>query len=317
MLAYSGRGRFKVELTDLNRLVRAATDLLLPAIPKGVSLDYDLAAEVPPVEADVGQIRQAIVNLVTNAFEAMGEHPGTVALTTRRLSCDRACLAEFLLGRDLSPGDYVCLEVADSGCGMDRAAVDRVFEPFYTTKFTGRGLGLSVVLGIVRGHGGAIRVQSTPGKGTRVSVLLPSGGAVPLPVAGTEPADGPATWQGRGTVLLVDDEVAVRTAAQRLLERLGLRVRVATSGREAVLIFRQEAAAISCVLLDLTMPGLDGEQTLAALREVQSDARVILASGYSEQDVSERFAGKGLVAVLHKPYELQALVAALRKAIEC
>ena len=319
MLAYSGRGQFLVERLDLNGLVRETAFLLESSISKKVACRYNLAPALPPVEADPTQIRQVLMNLVTNASEAIGDRDGAITISTGVVWADREYLKATYLDEDLPEGFYVYVEVSDTGCGMDPDTQKRIFDPFFSTKFTGRGLGLAAVLGIVRGHRGAIKVYSEPGKGSTFKVLLPCAerpeaeqerreAAVPLARSGE--------WQGSGTVLVVDDEEEVRSVARMALEERGLRVLTASDGCEAVELFRRHAGEIGVVVLDMTMPGKGGEETFRDLRRIRPDVKVILSSGYNEQDAVNRFAGKGLAGFLHKPYRPSELVERIRQLLE-
>jgi len=312
LLAYSGKGRFVVQPLQLGALVEEMVHILHLSISKKATLRLELAPGLPCVEADEAQLRQVVMNLVLNAAEAIGDQRGVVAVSTSVLDCDREALAGDWLPEPLAPGRYLCLEVADTGAGMDEATRARIFDPFFTTKFTGRGLGLAAVLGIIRGHRGAIRVESEPGKGSRFRVLLPATEHQVEVLA--EPGD--ERWQASGTVLLVDDEEVVRQVGARMLERLGLRVLCARDGRQAVELFRAHADEVRCVLLDLTMPVMDGEETLRELQRVRTEVRVILTSGFSEQEVQLRFAGRGLVDFLQKPFRLETLRSRLRVALQ-
>ena len=314
MLAYSGKGRFVVEPLDLSEVVREMTHMLEVAISKKAGLQYHLASQLPTIQADATQIRQVIMNLIINASEALGDQAGIIRLTTSVIRCDRAYLRDFALTDELAEGDYVWIEVSDTGCGMDERTRARIFDPFFSTKFAGRGLGLAAVLGIVRGHKGTVKVYSEIGKGTTFKLLFPASAAStdqlrPVPPAVEE-------WQGKGLMLLVDDEASVREIGQKLLERLGFTVIIAPDGRQAVEIFRERASDITCVLLDLTMPEMDGEETFRELRRLRSDVRVVLSSGYSQQDVTQRFAGKRLAGFIQKPYSLKQLRRTLQRVIE-
>ena len=214
-------------------------------------------------EADLTQIRQIILNLVINASDAIGDRSGVVAVSTGVMDCDRAYLRETWLDEKLPDGQYVFLEVADTGCGIDPMTIKRIFEPFFSTKFTGRGLGMAAVLGIVRGHKGAIKVYSEIGKGTTFKLLLPAGDR---PAALFDQPESLPTFKGSGLVLLVDDDETVRSVSGSMLRELGFEVLVANDGREAVQGYAEKAQNIRFVLTDLTMPHLDGEQAFREMR---------------------------------------------------
>jgi CheY-like chemotaxis protein len=286
-------------------------------------LTFDFASALPTFEGDATQIRQVIMNLITNASEALGGESGSVSVATGAMVCDREFLdatgAAFLSGLDELPqeGEYVYLEVTDTGCGMEPETLERIFDPFFTTKMTGRGLGMAAALGIVRGHKGLMRVNSKAGKGTTFRILFPVSQASFAPATVAErSATGKDTWRGGGTMLVVDDEEQVCSVAREMLERIGFSVLTAADGHEAVEVFREHAAQIVCVLLDLTMPHLDGEQVFDEMRAIRSDVKAIITSGYDEQEATRRFAGKNLAGFLQKPYDLEDLQAVLREALE-
>ncbi len=314
MLAYSGKGRFVVAPLDLSEVVLEMRDILDAVVSKKVTLRFDLATDLPAVNADASQLQQIILNLVLNASEAIDKGIGVVGVHTGVIECDSEYIETTFSDHDLSPGKYVTLEVSDTGCGMDKATTQRVFEPFFTSKFTGRGLGLSAVLGIVRGHKGAIRTYSEVGRGTTMKVLLPASPLPSKPLSKTE--DSVRSWRGTGTVLIVDDEPVVREVAQGMLERAGLTVLTAEDGREALVVFGDHSDEIDCVILDLTMPHLDGEETFCELRKVRPDVAVILASGYNQQDVTQRFTGKGLAGFLQKPFRLESLTEMVKAILD-
>lgn len=313
MLAYSGRGRFIVQRVDLNALIREMHHLLSASIDRTATVHYQLAVGLPPLMADATQLRQVVMNLLTNAAEAIGAAGGVITVRTMLLDADRDYLASTDLASELPTGRYIALSVSDTGTGMEPATLAKIFDPFFTTKFTGRGLGLAAVQGIVRGHHGTLKVQSTPGCGTTFTILLPP--VLDLAAAVSSPL-GQSTasairWQGHGTVLVVDDEPTVRTTAARALERFGFSVLLAADGRIGVELFRNHATTIACVLLDLTMPQLNGAQALQAIRAINPSTRVIVMSGYDEQEVLGRFADAVPDAFLHKPFlpdELQAVL---------
>jgi signal transduction histidine kinase len=314
MLAYSGKGRFIVAPLDLSELVREMTHLLKVSIGKSVVLKYNLERRPTVVEGDATQLRQVVMNLVVNASDAIGDDHGVITLATGRLVADRHYLAGTYLDEGLSEGEYVFVEVSDTGAGMDEATIARIFDPFFTTKFAGRGLGLAAVLGIVRGHHGALKVYSEPGRGSTFKLLLPTSAAT----VEAEPASGPldAAWQGTGTVLVVDDEPLVRDVATAMLGRMGLDVVVASDGAEAVERFTADPARFRLVLLDLTMPRLSGAEVFRQIRAVRPETPVIMMSGYNEEEASGEFAGKGLAGFIEKPFTPQTLATAVRRVVE-
>jgi signal transduction histidine kinase/ActR/RegA family two-component response regulator len=319
MLTYSGKGSFATEPIHLNEFVEELVHMFEASISKKAMLKFDLADDLPAIEADATQVRQILMNLVTNASEAIDDRSGIITFSTGTMDCDRKYLdsenAAFRVGLDepLPEDVYVYFEVADTGCGMDEETLDKLFDPFFTTKFTGRGLGMAATLGIVRGHRGAIKIYSEPSKGTTIKVLFPASES-DGPSEGRQAREriGAEEWRGEGTILLADDEDSVRTVTRRMLEKLGFQVLLAADGRSALEIFRDHGDEIVCVLLDLTMPRLDGEQAFRAMRRIRPDVKVILSSGYNEQDATQRFAGKGLTGFIQKPYQLAALEAELR-----
>ncbi len=214
----------------------------------------------------------------------------------------------------LPPGDYCYLEVTDTGCGIPEDKLARIFDPFFTTKFTGRGLGLSAVLGIVRGHHGAIDVKSEVGKGTTFRVYFPASTQSAQPfIQSQRPSND--TWHGHGFALLVDDDASVLQVGKSMLERLGFEVLTAIDGVEAIRIYEQRADEIQIVILDLTMPNLDGQQTLKELRHIRVDAPVLLSSGYTEQDVMRRLAGSRYSGFVPKPYSVENLMTVIQAAL--
>ncbi|MEA1921656.1 MAG: response regulator, partial [Pseudomonadota bacterium] len=314
MLAYSGRGKFTSENIEINELVEEMGHLLAVALSKKVVLRYHLAESLPLIDADAAQIRQVVMNLITNAAEAIGERSGVVTVTTGLIDCSEPYLQGTFTYDDLESGLYVFVEVADTGCGMNEETKNKLFDPFFTTKFTGRGLGMAAVLGIVRGHKGAIKVYSELGKGSTFKVLIP---ALERPAVEINHRlkDVDNGWQGSGTILLVDDEETIRALGKEMLNLLGFAVVTAADGRQALEVFRVNRRDIVVVVLDLTMPHMDGVETYRELRQIDKDVRVIVASGYSENDISEQFSGKGLAGVIQKPFQLAELRAKLKTAL--
>jgi CheY-like chemotaxis protein len=311
MLAYSGKGTFVIESIDLNRLVEEMGHMLEVSISKHAVLRYNLTRPLPGVAADATQLRQVVMNLVINASEAIGDQSGVIAISTGCVDSTETSLQNYWLTDPLPHGLYVFLEVADTGCGMDKETMARIFDPFFTTKFTGRGLGMAAVLGIVRSHKGAIRVYSEAGRGSTFKILLPAGDRPPEL---QEPPTGNDIWRGSGVALLVDDEETVRAIGGEMLRELGYEVITAVDGQDAVEKYVARGD-IDVVILDLTMPHMDGEQCFRELRQREPRVKVIMTSGFSEHEVTQKFAGKGLVGFIQKPYTLAALREVMRRVV--
>ncbi|GAB1342570.1 hypothetical protein MASR1M101_16970 [Gemmatimonas sp.] len=308
LLAYAGKGRYVVERADLTRAIDDMSVLLRSAVVRSAAVEFDLAPQVPLVDVDLGQFRQVVLTLATNSSDAVGEEAGVIRVASGRLTVNEQYLADCVPGTMAQPGDYVFVEVSDTGEGMDAATRQRMFEPFFSTKFTGRGLGLAATMGIMRAHRGAIRVESEPGRGTKVTLLFP----VALDQATTLSVG--TDWRGSGDVLIVDDEASVRTVVGSLLRRRGFTVVEALDGADGVRLFSAHPSRWRLVLLDLTMPNLSGEQTLRALRDLRPDIPVLMMSGYAEADVRQE-AGD-CSGFLQKPFSAVELIGAVRRVVE-
>ncbi len=315
MLAYSGKGRFVVQLLDLSKLVEEMAHLLQASISKKSVLRQELAPDLPAFEADVTQIRQVVMNLITNASEALGEDSGRITLRTGVMECDERYLKRTYLAADLAAGTYVFLEVSDTGSGMAPEIRERIFDPFFSTKFVGRGLGLAATLGIVRGHQGALEVESTPSEGTVFRVLFPASDR-PRPALAPATATEELSVDGDGTILVVDDEDLVLNVARRVLERAGYRVLTAGDGRKGLEVFERHARDISLVLLDLTMPRMSGDQAVHEMRLIKRDVRVLLTSGYNEREATGDIDAPHLAGYIQKPYVAAALLRKVREVME-
>ncbi len=305
MLAYAGRGKFVTEAFDLDELIRGMEALLRATVSKKAKLELRLPTTPLVIEGDLSQLQQVVMNLVLNAAEAIGDAEGAIVVSGGIAQLEAKDL-DANLAANFPDGRCVLIEVSDTGCGMNEETIGRVFEPFFTTKFAGRGLGMSAVQGIVRSHHGFIRVVSELGRGSVFSICLPAAPAEAL-AKPTPPAVDFAKRQGKGVVLFVDDEELLREVGKKTLGRLGFEVWTAADGREALKIFRERGEAIHLVMLDMTMPNMDGEETYHALRRLDPKVRVIIASGYSEQEIEARFAGHELLGILQKPYSLTTL----------
>ena len=309
MLTYSGRGSVQARMLDLNRLIQEISQLLSISLPRGAALAYELAETLPPVQADAAQLQQVVMNLVTNAAEAMGGRDGTVTLRSGLRDLGRAELVGLRAVDTMEPGPYVFLEVEDTGAGMTEATLARIFDPFFTTKATGKGLGLAAMRGIVRGHGGGVEIQSQQGMGTIFRVYLPIHGA-------TDPAEPQATLAGKpslsGLVLLADDEAGIRDFARRVLVQAGFEVLVASNGLEVVELAQIHRTQLRLILLDLTMPLRSGDEALADLRAMGYEGPVIRWSGYVQEDGPPP---EGRTSFLRKPFGAEALMAAVRQSL--
>jgi PAS domain S-box-containing protein len=301
LLAYSGRGSFELRHLDLSSEMRDMATLLRTAIAKHASLVWQLEPDLPAVMVDPTQLRQIVMNLITNASDALADAPGTITLRTGQ-SRERSGSEET---------NFVFLEVADTGCGMDTSTLQRIFDPFFSTKFAGRGLGLAAVMGIVESHKGLVQIQTKPGEGTTFRVLLP---------AVADGADAPihhpsgTYWRGRGTALVVEDEEGVGDVVGRMLERLGFEVRSARDGVEALELLERDSDSVTVVLLDLSMPRMGGSECLHHIRRRWPDLLVVLMSGYTEQDIAGKLLAPpdGAAGFLQKPFLPQDLSSVLR-----
>jgi CheY-like chemotaxis protein len=301
----------------MSETCRKSLTLLQAAIPKGVTLKAEFPSLGPIIRADTDQIQQVLTNLITNAWESISDNRGAIGLTVKTVSlADIPASKRFPI--DWQPKEivYACMEVSDTGCGISNKDVEKLFDPFFTTKFTGRGLDLPVVMGIVKAHGGGVTVESEPGRGSVFRVFLPVSTkelpcrrelpAIPGALQ-TGKAEKLSKIEGGGAVLLIEDEKQVRNMANIMLTRLGYTVLEAKDGVEAVEIFQQHQDDIRCVLSDLLMPGMDGWETLTALRKLSPDIPVILSSGYDETHVMTDEHPERPNAFLGKPYQLKVL----------
>ncbi len=312
LLAYAGKGKFVVGPVEVSQLVRDISELLRSSVPRTVELLLQLHPDLPPIEGDSSQVQQLVMNLILNAVEATGERPGVVRVITG--------LREVRPGERLNrfrpdpppPGSYVMVKVMDDGCGMSDAVVSQIFDPFFTTKFTGRGLGLAAALGIVRGHKGAIEVETAEGTGSTFTVLLPPAGAA-YETARHEPAVlHQETLHTAGTVLIIDDEDVVRRAARATLEHFGYTVFEANDGRDGTDLFSRLHDRISAVLLDMTMPHMDGYEVWRYIRRVRPDMPVVMSSGFERSDALKQFPDATDVHFIQKPYTASSLLRTIR-----
>ncbi|MEI6215181.1 MAG: response regulator [Desulfuromonadales bacterium] len=314
MLAYAGKNPLVQNRLDVRSMVNDITKMLQSAIKKNVAIELDLTSDQPEIMGDASQIQQIAMNLIINAAEAIGDDNGTIRITLATIEFDENRTDEDFLGREIPAGRYICLEVVDTGCGMDEITQKRIFEPFYTTKFTGRGLGMSAILGIIKSHQGALQLTSVPGEGTTFKVFLPlseamTEGDIPVPVASVvEP--------GCGTILLVDDEEALRSIGAELLEAMGYTALTASNGARALEIFRQRSGEIDLLMLDLIMPELGGVATYHEVRKLSATVPVVICSGYGVEEVLEIIETDSAAGFMQKPYRPDELRKLLTSRIE-
>ena len=320
MLIYSGSAHYAPKDLDLGKLAHENEHLFNSVIPQNTTLNFKINKGLPLIRGDEDQIQRIITNLILNGSEAIGENTGVVNLTTGVMYCDEAYLSRSRLEAKPEPGKFVFLEISDTGCGMDSETVHKLFDPFFSTKFWGRGLGMAEVMGIVKAHHGAIMVESEIGKGTTIRILFsaPQKALVQLAqvVESTEPkSPGSDSVSRRKTVLVVDDEELVRNMVLSRLEVLGYDTIPAVDGVEGVRIFRERLNEIDLVLLDFAMPKMNGVEAFEELIRIKPDVKVILSSGYTEDVVIRRFPGPKPAGFLNKPYKLEAMKAELDRLL--
>jgi two-component system, cell cycle sensor histidine kinase and response regulator CckA len=318
MLAYSGKGRFVVQPVSLTGLVRDMRRLLEASVPKGIEIIYDLDESLPAADGDIAQLRQVILNLVLNAGEAIDSGQGRIEVRTGSIDASDGFFDDAVSPPDkgLLAASYLWLEVRDNGRGMAPEVLSRMFDPFFTTKATGHGLGMSAVQGIVRSHDGAMKLDSAPGQGTVIRVYLPVSEAQIAAQATTEKmADALTVMQG--TVLLVDDDDTVRMVARKMLQSMGFRVVEACDGIEALDVFRSAEAPFDCIVLDLTMPRMDGITCMREISRLRPGVPVVLSSGYNRDDDAQGLdADVATWEFLQKPYSYESLRMVMARAIQ-
>lgn len=312
LLSYAGEQRTAPQPMALNELLSSVRDELESMIRERATLELQLKPDLPLVEMDADQIRQMVRHLATNAVESLGADRGFITLRTSRMNADSIYLSDGFADTELPTGEYVFLEVSDSGMGIDEATLGRIFEPKFTTKEARSGMGLAAVLGIVRSHGGTVKVFSQTGRGTTVQILFPP--VTPAATPSTTDLDRQRGWSGEGTVLVVDDQSYVLDVCVAILGAEGLEVLTASSGVEAIDLYRRHGDRIGLVLLDWTMPDMNGEQVFREIRHVAPHAAVVLMSGYEEGHVMTDLSGLGLAGFLHKPFKPEEVVAKVREA---
>jgi PAS domain S-box-containing protein len=312
MLAYSGGSEIETTIFSLSDVLNDMAQLMSASISKKIEIRKEFAAEIPNIEADITQIRQIIMNLIINAAEIIGDKTGVITISTGVAECDEHCFDDDSFSGKPKAGTYVYYKITDTGGGMSDDTIKKVFDPFFSTKFTGRGLGLAAVLGIVNSHKGSIRIKSEIGKGTTFTCLFPMSTKKVAIQHGDEDGDDLKDWKGSGTILLIDDEILARTVGKRLLEKAGFDVLVASDGPQGIDIFRENKDEISAVLLDFVMPKMNGEEVFHELSDIEKDVKVIICSGYNEQEAVSNLKAVGLAGFIQKPYRNKELMTKLR-----
>lgn len=317
LLAYAGKGKTFVKPLSLTELIKNIETLILLSVPKKIAVKFDLDENLPLINADPAHIQQLIINLVLNAAEAIGDKSGVITIVTKSMHCDMKYWQTTYFSENCKEGTYVYLEIIDNDSGISKDVKERMFEPFFTTKFIGRGLGLSAVAGIVRAHQGAIKVYTELGKGTDFKIFFPSieekSSTCKKTLDFREEKSTQASQKIK--ILVVDDEKLVRDTLKNMLEIGGYDVLLASNGEEAIKVYLENKEQIAMVLLDMTMPIMDGEETFRELRRINPNVKVLLSSGYNEKDILERFIGKGLTGFIQKPFVLSSLLETIKSII--
>jgi CheY-like chemotaxis protein len=304
-----------VQSVNISKLIEDMKMILRAASPQAITLKFDLLPNVPLIDADAVQLRQILIALFSNAIEAIGHNNGLISISSGKMYCNRQYLAEAYPENQSPDGHYVYLEVADTGCGMDKTTMARLFEPFFSTKLCGKGLGLMAVLNIVRNHKGVIRVTSARKEGSYFRVLIPCHksqiGSPKTPRFCSRQPE----WYAKKTILVVDDEATIRTLARLCLEQFGFSVLLAADGIQAIEIYQQRSSDISAVILDLTMPKMSGTETMRELRKLQPDLRILLSSAYDQADTVAKFTDEQYLDFIPKPYRPQQLLEKIEKLL--
>ncbi|MDX8376673.1 MAG: PAS domain S-box protein [Mariprofundales bacterium] len=311
MLDYSGKGRREVRAINISELVSDMSRLLKVSINRRIKVHYDLMPDLADVDGDLAQLQQVIMNLITNASDAIDANEGEIFIRTDIIIADRSLLAMSRLPEEIPEGEYICLEVRDTGCGMDEKTQEQIFDPFFTTKFTGRGLGMSAVLGIIRGHKGALCLNSIVGEGTTFRLLLPKGKQKRIKQQSTQNI---SDWHGHGKVLIIDDEKMVQNVMSMMLSRMGFEtIIIASNASDGIKIFNEQYKDIKIVLLDYMLPRMTGIECLKLLHNICTDIPVIMISGLSEEVANTRFDGQQINDFLQKPFTYKELEQAMRR----
>jgi CheY-like chemotaxis protein len=310
LLAYAGKGQFEVREVHVNQLISELAEILRVSLAKHATLLVDLEPGIATVRADPSQVRQIVLNLITNASDALGDRTGSIIVRTSMVRLDEAAATAFDVAAELRSGAYVSIEISDTGCGIDAATRRRIFDPFFTTKSSGHGLGLAAVLGIVRAHHGAIRVLSEPDRGATFEVVLPAA-AESAWATRAELAVGSSAAPRRGiTAMVVDDDVMVSNVLCRMLEELGCDTVSVGDGASALAAFAA-GRQVDVLFLDLTMPQMSGVEVLRRVHEARPELPIVVCSGYEESPLPD----VGVAGFVRKPFHLETLEHALAQVV--
>ncbi len=315
LLTYSGQKPIVEYQINLSTLVEEMQNLLRPALSKKAQIEKNLLENIPPIKGDPTQLRQVVMNLITNASDAIGNNVGLISIKTGLVDVTEKYLKQSYISENLKTGPYVFIEIKDNGCGMSKETLSKIFDPFYTTKFTGRGLGLAAVIGIVKRHGGILNVESTPGKGSTFTILFPA-----LVKLGIENSTSLShftdeVWQSSGLVLVVDDEDTVQEVVTAMLEKFGFDVINARTGKEAIDIFKTKQQDLKFTLLDMSMPDMNGDEVYRQIKTINNKAKIILSSGFHQLDMMRSLKPHEIATFLQKPYSCQQLLNTVKEAL--
>ncbi|MFZ4855676.1 MAG: PAS domain S-box protein [Desulfuromonadaceae bacterium] len=315
MLAYAGKASLTQSQVNTWMLVDEMVTMLKTTTQQNVVIKPELGTDIPTITGDASQIRQIVMNLIINAAEAIGDAEGEIAVKLAKAEIKAGQTEKDHLGVIIPAGRYICFEVTDNGCGMDDDTRRKIFEPFYTTKFTGRGLGMSAVLGIIKAHNGALQFESQPGQGTTFKVYLPAQLSKSEAEESRQNAVS-ASWHGSGTILLAEDEVQVKSIAIALLQKLGFNVIDAANGKEALELYQQNAADITMVVTDMGMPVMNGYELFYKLKKLNPKLPIIISSGFGEGDIASKIPREEIAGLINKPYNFDHLRDVLKGVVE-
>lgn len=310
MLTYSGKGTFNLHSININESIKENYNLFRSSINNLIDIKIECDDNLPDIKADPEQLTQILMNLIINSSEAIGDNHGLINIKSGIMDCNREYLEKTKLDIVQDPGKYIFIEVTDTGCGMNSEILERIFDPFYSTKFLGRGLGMPAVLGIIKAHKGAIIVDSIIGLGTTIRVLFPyrTEIIVDLPsVINDVPVSNNTDTYECDSVLIADDDINIRNICKEIIETIGYKTIMAENGSEAVELYKQNRNNICCVLLDLTMPIMDGVEALRQIRTINNNAVIILSSGYNESEALRRLKNDKPTGFIQKPYTVNSL----------